>query len=136
MFKGKGVLNFKDTGIRQFLVVLQFTISVILIISTLVIYTQLRYIQTANLGYDRSQVFTFNIPWKVWGMNFKQKDIILNSIKQELKSQAAITDVTMQPATGWLIFRIPTLARSIGLAGLKTLTLLYPRYRLMLIFSG
>jgi putative ABC transport system permease protein len=41
---------------RNFLVVFQFTVSVVLIIGTLVVYRQLHYIQNKNLGFNKDQV--------------------------------------------------------------------------------
>ncbi len=99
VFRGKNLLNFKDSALRKVLVVVQFTISVILIIGTLVIYTQLKYVQKVDLGYDRSQVFSFNFPyWKIKGIDFNKSDILLNTVKQELKQQSAIADVSMASA--------------------------------------
>lgn len=48
-----------ETFVRKGLVIFQFSLSVILIISVLVVYQQLRYLQTRNLGFDRSHVITF-----------------------------------------------------------------------------
>ncbi len=42
--------------VRKGLVVFQFSLSVVLIVSVLVVYRQIKLIQTRNLGYDRSQV--------------------------------------------------------------------------------
>ena len=95
VFRGSAVLNFKDSGLRRMLVVLQFTISVILIIGTLVIYTQLRYMEKIDLGYTRSQVFTFNVPWRVLGFKRDKREGTLNAIKQALLQQSAIKDVSM-----------------------------------------
>ena len=67
-------MNFKDAGLRRTLVVIQFTISVILIISTIVIFRQLNYMETVDLGYNKSQVFSFDIPWKVWGRDEKKRE--------------------------------------------------------------
>ncbi len=44
--------------LRKGLVVSQFTISIILIIATLVIFRQLDYLNSRSLGYDRNQVVT------------------------------------------------------------------------------
>jgi putative ABC transport system permease protein len=54
----KGVLKFNWGGIifRKGLVVFQFALSVILIVSMIVIYRQLNYIQTKNLGFDRTNL--------------------------------------------------------------------------------
>jgi putative ABC transport system permease protein len=56
VLKAKFSKTNKGGSFRSFLVVFQFSISIFLIIGTLAIYTQLHYIQTRNLGYDRSQV--------------------------------------------------------------------------------
>ncbi len=96
VFKGKSVLNFKDAGLRRLLVVVQFTISVILIIGTLVIYTQLRFLQNIDPGYNRAQVFSFNFPWwKIPGFNYKNSDALLKTVKQQLKEQSTTTNVSM-----------------------------------------
>jgi putative ABC transport system permease protein len=96
VFRGKNLLNFKDSGLRRVLVVIQFTISVILIIGTIVIYTQLRYMEKVDLGYDRSQVFSFSFPWwKIKGIDFNKSDVLLNTVKNELKQQSAIADVSL-----------------------------------------
>lgn len=51
----------KFTGmLRQGLVVIQFSISIILIFSTIVFYRQLQFIQTKNLGFKPQQVICLN----------------------------------------------------------------------------
>jgi len=91
VFRGKSLLNFKDSGLRKVLVIIQFTISVILIIGTIVIYTQIRYMQKIDLGYDRSQVFTFSFPWwKIKGLDFNKSDVLLNTVKEDLKEQSKL----------------------------------------------
>lgn len=96
VFRGKTFLSFKDTGLRKALVVVQFTISVILIVGTLVISFQLRYIEKVDLGYDRSQVFSFSFPWwKIKGFDFKKSDELLRTVKNELKQQSAVADIAI-----------------------------------------
>jgi putative ABC transport system permease protein len=56
VLKGKLSKGFRGTGIRNALVVFQFAVSVFLIISTLVIYNQLHFIQNKDLGFSREQV--------------------------------------------------------------------------------
>lgn len=56
VLKGKIAAGFKGGFLRSFLVVFQFAISVFLIISTLVMYRQLDYIHSKNLGFNRDQV--------------------------------------------------------------------------------
>jgi putative ABC transport system permease protein len=102
VFRGKSVLSFKDSGLRKSLVVVQFTISVVLIIGTLVIYRQLKYVENIDLGYDKAHIFTVNVPWKAMGKNpWKDGAPILNAMKQEMKRQSAITEVSL--AQGQLV---------------------------------
>lgn len=56
VLKGKLAKGFKSTWLRSSLVVFQFCISIILVIGTLVIYSQLNYIRNKDIGFDRSQV--------------------------------------------------------------------------------
>jgi putative ABC transport system permease protein len=50
------------TWLRQGLVVLQFSISIAMIIGTLIVFTQMRYLQTKNLGFHKDQVVVIDIP--------------------------------------------------------------------------
>jgi putative ABC transport system permease protein len=56
VLKGKLANGLKGGSLRGFLVVFQFSISIFLIIGTLVIYEQLKYIRNKDLGYNRNQV--------------------------------------------------------------------------------
>ncbi|MBX2877552.1 MAG: ABC transporter permease [Saprospiraceae bacterium] len=47
-----------ELWVRKGLVILQFSISVILIVSVLVIYQQMNFIQSKNLGYDRENILS------------------------------------------------------------------------------
>ncbi|MDN3596005.1 ABC transporter permease [Zunongwangia endophytica] len=60
--KGNIVTGVGAGTFRKILVCLQFSFSVILIISTIIIGKQLDFITSKNPGYDRSQVLTFNMP--------------------------------------------------------------------------
>ena len=60
--KGKISKSIGDATFRKILVVSQFAVSVILITGTLIIGKQLNYIRSKELGYDRSQVFSFYMP--------------------------------------------------------------------------
>jgi putative ABC transport system permease protein len=56
VLKGKLNLGAKSGILRSVLVVFQFCASIILIIGTVVVYRQLHYIQTRNLGFNKDQV--------------------------------------------------------------------------------
>jgi putative ABC transport system permease protein len=53
----KGKISF-----RQVLVVTQFSISIILIIATAIVFQQLKYMQEAKLGYNKEQLITIGYP--------------------------------------------------------------------------
>jgi putative ABC transport system permease protein len=56
VLRGKLREQFRSYGIRNGLVIFQFFISSVLIISTLVVYLQIRYIQQANIGFDKDNI--------------------------------------------------------------------------------
>ncbi len=56
VLKGNLSTGFRGSALRNTLVVGQFTISVILMIGTLVIYNQLQYIRDKDLGFNKEQV--------------------------------------------------------------------------------
>ncbi len=87
VLKGKVAKGFKGGGLRSFLVVFQFSISILLIIGTLVVYNQLSYIQARDLGYDRSHVV---IVQNVSSLGDKAK-----SFKQEIKKISGVDNATM-----------------------------------------
>jgi putative ABC transport system permease protein len=59
VLKGKLKTSAGESRLRQGLVVFQFAISVMLIISVIVVYKQLSLIQTQNLGYNKDNIFHF-----------------------------------------------------------------------------
>ncbi len=61
VLKGKINTSFGDLLARKGLVIFQFSISVLLIVAVSVIYMQLDYIQSKNLGYDKDNVMIFEI---------------------------------------------------------------------------
>ncbi|WPU91071.1 ABC transporter permease [Mucilaginibacter sabulilitoris] len=91
VLKGKLTAGFKGGRLRSFLVVFQFSISIILIIGTLVVYNQLNYIQTKNLGYNRSQVLIVQ--------NISELNTQAKIFKQEVKAIPGVINATM---TGFL----------------------------------
>ncbi|ODS84515.1 MAG: hypothetical protein ABS46_03115 [Cytophagaceae bacterium SCN 52-12] len=63
-FRGSNALQIKGNFLRQALVVVQFTASVVLIIGTIVIYNQMSFINSENESYDKSQVLSFIVPFQ------------------------------------------------------------------------
>jgi putative ABC transport system permease protein len=59
VLKGTMSGQFSGSGLRRLLVVFQFTLTVVLIASSIVIYSQINFIRNKNIGYDREHVMTF-----------------------------------------------------------------------------
>jgi len=68
VLKGKLRSSVSELLVRKGLVVFQFTLSVILIVAVLVVYKQISYIQTKNIGYDRDHIITFFKEGKLSGV--------------------------------------------------------------------
>ena len=60
VLKGKLARGFKAGSLRNGLVVFQFVTAIVLIAGTLVIYSQLHYIQNKKLGYNRDHVLVLH----------------------------------------------------------------------------
>ncbi len=83
--KGKISSGISTALFRKILVIFQFAVSVILIVSTLVISKQMHYVRNKNLGYDKSYVFTVQLPDNAVSH--------LDVIKNELSKQPGILNV-------------------------------------------
>jgi putative ABC transport system permease protein len=59
--KGKVSVGVGNVAFRRILVVVQFAVSIILIVGTLVIGNQLKFIRNKNLGYEKENVFSFSM---------------------------------------------------------------------------
>ena len=61
VMKGSPESGKKGLGMRQALVVIQFSMSIFLLVSTAIIYDQLEYIQTKRLGFNKEHVMVVPI---------------------------------------------------------------------------
>ena len=95
VLKGNLSMGFKDSALRNTLVVFQFTISVILMIGTLVIYSQLQYIRNKELGFTKEQVLILH---NTTGLNGHTK-AFTNKLLQ-LQGVEKITISGFLPLTG------------------------------------
>ena len=84
VLKGSGPGSVGGGNIRNALVVFQFTISVFLMIGTLVIFQQLRYIQTKDLGFQKDQVLVVDDVYAAGNQlqTFKQQVLQLGGVAQ------------------------------------------------------
>jgi len=86
VLKGKFSRSQKGNKLRQVLVVVQFSISLVMIVSTLVVQKQIQYVQSKNLGFDKEQLLTIPVP---------DKQLVL---KQKLSQNPNITQVAFGEA--------------------------------------
>lgn len=73
------------SGLRNFLVVFQFSISIMLISSTIIIYQQLEFTQNANLGFDEENVFVL--------ANVEKIGSQIDVLKDQLESEPFVASV-------------------------------------------
>ena len=87
VLKSRIAAGFKSSRLRSSLVVFQFSISIVLIIGTIVIYNQLSYIRSRSTGYTREQVLVLHDAYHL-GNNIK-------AFRQQLLQQSGINNVTI-----------------------------------------
>jgi len=87
--------NMKLTGtggtswLRHALVVIQFALSVLLIVSTIIVYRQTKFLNTKDLGFDKEQVVYFQVR-----DSLETNPKILETVKSELRTSPNIVSVT------------------------------------------
>ena len=77
----KGTMNAggKASWLRNVLVTIQFASSIIIIIGTVVVYNQIEYMLTRNLGFDKEQVLVLERPdWLRGNMEVFKADLLEN----------------------------------------------------------
>ncbi|RFN60283.1 ABC transporter permease [Marixanthomonas ophiurae] len=85
--KGNGMKNSSKWNIRSMLVVFQFGVAVFLIVGTLVVFQQLKFIQNKDLGFDKEQVLVINDTYAA-GQH-------INAFKQDVLNLSAVKDATV-----------------------------------------
>ncbi|MES1223634.1 MAG: FtsX-like permease family protein, partial [Bacteroidota bacterium] len=65
ILKGKLTSTASESVIRKGLVVFQFAISLVLIIAVMVVYQQMKLVQTKNLGYNKDNIIRFSAEGKL-----------------------------------------------------------------------
>ncbi|WP_221394046.1 ABC transporter permease [Dyadobacter sp. NIV53] len=89
ILRGNNILGSTNGGFRKGLVVVQFTVTVVFLISTLVVYRQMKFIREKELGYDRAHTFTFHVPWTL------KPKVEAATLKGRLLNESSIADVTI-----------------------------------------
>jgi putative ABC transport system permease protein len=78
ILKGSLQTSIAELLSRRGLVVFQFTLSALLIVSVLVVYRQVRFVQSTNPGYNKENVIRFNSEGNV----LKSEDVFMDQIKK------------------------------------------------------
>ncbi|HEX9973980.1 MAG TPA: ABC transporter permease, partial [bacterium] len=89
IFRGNLMEGISGTSLRKVLVICQFTASVILIVGTLIIYQQLRFMKNSNLGFDKERLLILPVP--VGALFDKNSEEFISS---EFKKHHAILSAT------------------------------------------
>jgi putative ABC transport system permease protein len=88
VIKGNFSNHVSASGIRRTLVVFQFVLSIVLITSIIIIYSQLSYIKNKDLGFDKKQKLIFN-----FYTDGTQKKMA--SLTNDFKEISEVQDVSM-----------------------------------------
>jgi ABC-type antimicrobial peptide transport system permease subunit len=90
VLKGKLKTSVGELWVRKGLVVFQFTLSVVFIVSVLVVYRQTSFIQSKNLGYSRDNIIHFEIPLEFDSVKLK----LAANFVGELKTIPGVVNVS------------------------------------------
>lgn len=76
----------RGVSLRKVLVVVQFTITQMLVVGTFIVVSQMHYFQTANMGFNQDAIITARIPG--------QQPSVLQTMEDKLRSQAFVEDLS------------------------------------------
>lgn len=88
VLKGRFASGTKGILLRKGLVVAQFTISITLIIATLVVYNQMKFMRSRDLGFSKEQVLVINSGGDPARMAFKESISSLSGIQSTALSSS------------------------------------------------
>jgi putative ABC transport system permease protein len=97
VLKGKLNSSIGEVWVRKGLVGFQFTLSIVLIVSVLVVYKQIEFVQRQNLGYDKDNVIYFDVEGRVK----ENAETFLSEIKKIPGIQSAASSTHDMVGHGW-----------------------------------
>ena len=77
ILKGRNFKGMRSTRLRGFLVLLQFSISIILFISSMIIYQQVRFFRNSNLGFNQENLVVIQRAYAIQDQRDTFKEILL-----------------------------------------------------------
>lgn len=88
VLKGKLKVNTKSGGLQNTLIIVQFSIAIMLISSTIIIWNQIDFLRNKPLGFDETQVISIPIGHEVQGTK------VLDYMRNKLANQPQIVSIT------------------------------------------
>jgi putative ABC transport system permease protein len=88
LLKGLKLQNRTDLSLRKALVVFQFTISVVMIIGTIVLFLQIRYLNNTNLGFNKDLLVVIDVNTRKARSNFE-------AVKNEMAKIPTVKSVSV-----------------------------------------
>ncbi len=106
VLKGETAMSYKKFSFRKILVVIQFSVSLIMIISTWVVYSQVDFLKNKDVGFDKTNIVRLNLSTDDM---IRQSDVL----KEALLTNPGIinvgsTDTPIGEGSGKIIFRMET----------------------------
>lgn len=99
---GQSAKRSGNPWLRRALVGLQFAISIFMLISTFVIYDQMQYLRSKDLGFDKEQVTAFRLR----GQAFEQWEVLKRQLLQNPNIVAA-SNTSSTPGGGYPNYMMP-----------------------------
>ncbi|MDR6943217.1 ABC transporter permease [Mucilaginibacter pocheonensis] len=102
----KGILKVGSGNVsfRKVLVVVQFSISIVLIVATTVVFQQLRFIQQTSLGFDKEHIITVNSPFSDSQFEAFKNEVMKNADVKELGRSSRIPSGRLLDNNGISVF--------------------------------
>ena len=99
VLKGKFIRSSKTARLRKGLVIFQFTLSVIIIISTWISFQQFNFLMNKKLGYDNTQVYI--VPFYDAGKNGSKLKVFQNKLRQNPMVKSITTSSAVPGSQNW-----------------------------------
>lgn len=98
VLKGNHSATGSGVSLRKMLVVFQFSLSVVLIAGSIVVYQQIEFIQTKNLGYTREGIINFNARGNLFKQfdAFKGEALKLSGVQSVARANSTLVQVDNQ----------------------------------------
>lgn len=94
LLQGYSWVGGKNSNFRKGLVILQFFVSIVLIISTIVIYQQLQFIKNKDLGYQKENVLSVVFPYNLFE-DQAHRESVLATFKEKMEVQTSAKSVAL-----------------------------------------